>query len=212
MSDVSYGRFREHPSFIFSAFNILQRREVGEWTTMKVSRASFESKARIYAKLQVGAIQRVSEHVEMGQYDFREQDEKDVCELMRDVHTINSTVDRSAAAQLKMRNEIRTMITSLGAPSFFITVNPADVFNPMVNLLAGNDININQLLPEQVPDYHRQSILIAKDPVLAAQFFHLYMKAFFTAVLGYNPDNVDDISPGLLGITKGYYGVVEAQG
>ncbi|KAF8344830.1 hypothetical protein F5887DRAFT_885856, partial [Amanita rubescens] len=126
------GRFREHPSFIFSAFNILQRREVGERMTMKVSRASFQSKARTYARLQVDAIQRVSERVESGQFNFQQQDEKDVCDLMRDVHTINSSVDRSAAARLKMRNEIRAMITSLGAPSFFITINPADVFSPVV--------------------------------------------------------------------------------
>ncbi|KAF8347115.1 hypothetical protein F5887DRAFT_841134, partial [Amanita rubescens] len=101
-------------------------------TTMKVSRASFQSKARTYARLQVDAIQRVSERVESGQFNFQQQDEKDVCDLMRDVHTINSSVDGSAAARLKMRNEIRAMITSLGAPSFFITINPADVFSPVV--------------------------------------------------------------------------------
>ncbi|KAF8320647.1 hypothetical protein F5887DRAFT_827451, partial [Amanita rubescens] len=38
------------------------------------------------------------------------------------------------------------------------------------------------------------------------------MKAFFVAVLGCDVHDCDDISPGLLGITKGYYGVVEAQG
>ncbi|KAF8320648.1 hypothetical protein F5887DRAFT_825594, partial [Amanita rubescens] len=110
----------------------LQRREVGERTTMKVSRASFLSKAGIYARLQAESIQRVSERIEAGQYDFQRQDEKDVCDLMKDVRTINSTVEGSGAARLKMRNEIRAMITSLGAPSFFITVNPADVFNPVV--------------------------------------------------------------------------------
>ena len=94
--NIADGRFRQHPSFIFSAFNILQRREVGERTRMKVSRASFQSKARIYARLQVEAIQRVAERVEVGQYDFQQQDEKDVCDLMRDVHTINSTVEGSA--------------------------------------------------------------------------------------------------------------------
>ncbi|KAF8347116.1 hypothetical protein F5887DRAFT_1060863 [Amanita rubescens] len=38
------------------------------------------------------------------------------------------------------------------------------------------------------------------------------MKAFFIAVLGHNFDDQNDITPGILGVTKGYYGVVEAQG
>jgi len=53
-----------------------------------------------------------------------------------------------------------------------------------VKLLAGEEIDINNLLLEQVPSYYNQSILVAKNPVLAMQFFHLYMKAFFIAVLG----------------------------
>ncbi|KAI0265023.1 hypothetical protein BGY98DRAFT_893354, partial [Russula aff. rugulosa BPL654] len=103
------------------------------------------------------------------------QDEKDVCELMRDVHALNTTVQGSAAARLKMRNEIRAMILTQGAPVFFVTINPADVYNPLVKLLAGDDIDIDNLLPEKVPNFHEQSILVAKDPVLAARFFDLYM-------------------------------------
>lgn len=53
---------------------------------------------------------------------------------------------------------------------------------------------------------------MAKDPIVAARFFDLYMKAFFHAILGWNDNDENHLVPGLLGITKGYYGVVEAQG
>lgn len=58
-----------------------------------------------------------------------------------------------------------------GLPSFYITINPADVFNPLVKFLAGSEIDIDNLLPEEVPDYWEQAILVAKNPAIAANFF-----------------------------------------
>jgi hypothetical protein len=88
-----------------------------------------------------------------------------------------------------MRNEIRALIMEKGLPSFFITINPADIYNPLVKFLAGSEIDIDNLLPEQVPEYMEQSILVAKNPFLAAQFFNIYLKAFLKIVLGYDPSD-----------------------
>ena len=210
--NIADDRFRKHPSFIFSVFNVLQRREVGLRTMMRVNRASFESKARVYASLKPETLQSVADRLEKGEVTFQDENEKEVADLMRDVRLINSTVQGSSAARWTMRNELRAMIVSLGAPSFFITVNPADVYNPVVNLLAGDEIDIHRLLPQDIPSYHMQSILIAKDPVLAARFFHIYIKAFIQIILGYDENDATQITPRLLGLTKAYYGIVEAQG
>jgi hypothetical protein len=47
-----------------------------------------------------------------------------------------------------------------GLPSFYVTINPADVYNPLVKFLAGSEIDIDNLLPEDVPKFHKQSILV----------------------------------------------------
>ena len=98
-----------------------------------------------------------------------------------------------------------------GMPCFFITINPADIYNPIVKFLGGAEINLNNILPEQVPNYREQAILVAKNPFVAAKFFNIYMKAFISAVLGYEPDE-RKIEGGILGLVKAYYGCVEAQG
>jgi hypothetical protein len=67
------------------------------------------------------------------------------------------------------------------------------------------------LLPEQVPDYQEQSLLIARNPAVAAKFFNIYMKAFISSVLGYDPKG-KNLDGGILGVVKGYYKCVEAQG
>ncbi len=103
------------------------------------------------------------------------------------------------------------MILDKGLPTFYITINPADVYNPLVKFLAGSDIDIDHLLPEQVPDYMQQSVLIAKNPFVAARFFNIYLKAFLKEVLGYDVSNPTK-SSGVLGPVTAYYGCVEAQG
>lgn len=99
----------------------------------------------------------------------------------------------------------------LGLPSFYITINPADVYNPIVNFLAGADIDIDNLLPEQISNYQDQSLLVARNPAIAAKFFNIYMKAFISSVLGYDPKH-RNLEGGILGHVSGYYGCVEAQG
>ncbi|KAJ4464234.1 hypothetical protein C8J55DRAFT_442669, partial [Lentinula edodes] len=67
------------------------------------------------------------------------------------------------------------------------------------------------MFPGDVSSYWDQAALIAKNPVVAAQFFNVYLKAFIHDLLGYDPDH-KDLSGGVLGLVKGYYGCIEAQG
>lgn len=140
-----------------------------------------------------------------------DNEEHQVLRLMQEVRVINKHVPGLSAAHIEMHSEIRSMITQFGMPTFFLTINPADVFNSLVKFLAGSEINIDQLLPEQVPNYWEQALLIAKNPVIAAKFFNIYMKAFIQTLLAYDSSG-KDLEGGVLGVVKGYYGCVEAQG
>ncbi len=134
-----------------------------------------------------------------------------VLQLMREVNVINRHVPGSSAAHVAMRNEIRALIMDKGLPSFYITINPADVYNPLVKFLSGQNIDIDNLLPEEVPNYMQQSILVAENPFVAAQFFNIYLKAFFKCILGCDYSSTEQEN-GLLGIVSAYYRCVEAQG
>jgi hypothetical protein len=130
---------------------------------------------------------------------------------LQEVNGVTSHVPGSGAARAVMRNQIRGLMFDKGLPNFYITINPADVYNPIVKFLAGNEINIDDMLPEEVPEYWQQSILVARNPVVAAKFFNLYIKSFLSAILGYDKIN-GVVSEGILGHVKAYYGCVESQG
>ena len=205
-------RFQEHYSFIFTAFNIIQRRKMLLHTSLKVKRSNFTSWANRFKSILMDAIERVISRSSNGSYATAHDDEEwKVLNLMKEVNTISSHIPGSSASRIAMRNEIRALTMKVGLPSFFITINPADIYNPIVKFLAGEEINLDALLPEQVPNSWEQSILIAKNPVVAARFFDIFVKVFLSTLLGYDPTQ-KDLTGGVLGLVKAHYGCVEAQG
>ena len=205
-------RFQQHYSFMFVVFNVLQRRKLLLHTSLKVNRNNFTSWAERFACVSTAAINSLALRASSGVQPIpASHDERLAFELMKEVKAISCNVPGSPESRLTMRNEIRANILSLGVPSFFITVNPADVYNPVVKFLAGNDIDVDNLLPDQVPTYWEQAGVIARNPCIAAEFFDTYVNAFISAILRYDPKR-RSTRPGILGVTKAYYGCVEAQG
>lgn len=207
-------RFQKHVTFFFTAFNMLQRRQMLLRTKLKVDTQRFDAVADSITKLSISAIERVTDRLSRGEAERTDDpEERRVTDLMKEVKAITSHVPGSAASRVTMRNEIRGLMMTCGMPNYFVTINPADVYNPLVKFLGGADIDIDALLPEQVPDYWEQSILVARNPAVAAKFFNVYIKAFITSVLGYDCDD-DEVrrEGGILGKVNAYYGCVEAQG
>jgi hypothetical protein len=82
----------------------------------------------------------------------------------------------------------------------------------LVRFLAGDEIDIDNLTADSLSNvYKDQSILIAQNPAVAAEFFNVFIKAFIAAILGYDPKQLNT-EGGILGVVNAYYGTVEAQG
>jgi hypothetical protein len=165
-------RFQEHGSFSLTTFNIVQRHEMLLHTSLKVKRANFDYIASQFASVSPEVVKNVSERVANGESAVpKNAEERKVMDLLTQVNGVAASIPGSSAARVAMRNEIRELMIEKGLPSFYITINPADVFNPVVKFLAGSEIDADKLLAEDVPNYWDQSILIAKNPVVASQFF-----------------------------------------
>ncbi|EJD49705.1 hypothetical protein AURDEDRAFT_59044, partial [Auricularia subglabra TFB-10046 SS5] len=111
----------------------------------------------------------------------------------------------SQAMKVKMRNEIRSLCNFLGMPTFFFTFNPADIHHPLFCKMAGVDISLDERVPEGMPTHRERELLVARNPVAGAKFFHAMMNAFIDILLG------DDMPGkcGVFGPLRGYYGTVE---
>ena len=102
-------------------------------------------------------------------------------------------MDGSTASRKYMKNEIWSLISYCGAPTWFVTFAPADVKHPICLYMADNK---TQFSPElRGPDEAFR--LIASNPVAGAKFFNFMVKLFIEVVL-----NVNSPDGGLWGKTK----------
>jgi len=209
---LSDKRFQTHYSFLFTAFNILQRRSLLLGSSLKVKKASFARFAKGFCSVSSEAVEQVLERIEKGEgITAHTDEERRALRLMKEVNLVTGKVPGSSAARVAMRNEIRALTMTHGMPSFYVTINPADTHNPIVKFLAGSDIDVDKMLDNDVPKYWEQSRLISSNPAVGAKFFNTYLKAFIRTVLGYENDDVN-VDGGVLGVVKAHYGCVEAQG
>jgi len=205
-------RFQKHYSFLFVAFNILQRRDLLLHASLKVRKSYFAKFAKEFSNVSSDAISGILQRLEKGERLVAETDEeRRVLRLMKEVNLVTSKVPGSSASRVAMRNEIRALTMTHGMPSFYITINPADTHNPIVKFLSEGDIDIDRMLEDEIPKFWEQSILVSSNPAIGAKFFNIYLKAFIRAVLGENGDETN-LNGGILGTIKAHYGCVEAQG
>ena len=146
----------------------------------------------------------LSKRMEGGEVVVAETDEERTCfDLMRHVDYVGGHVQGSVTAKKYMRNEIWSMINFMGAPSWFITLSPADSNHPIALYFADHDL----VFKPRIRSWSERSSLVARNPVAAARFFNVMVCAFIFHVLGVNADH-----RGLYGPTSAYYAAVEQQG
>ena len=205
-------RFQTHHSFSFIAFNILQRRTVLLHTHLRMKRSTFAAAAVMYDTITPDSIERHADRIRTNNFNGPWIDsDRNVHRLMQDVRAINSYVPGSSSSRLQMRNEIRALTTQLGVPSYFVTVNPADVYSPILKYLAEQNIDIDNLQEDDIPRYWQQARLVSRNPTMTAKFFNIFIESFLKSLLKADSSS-GMIEPGALGYVKGYYGCVEAQG
>ncbi len=185
---VADRRFQEHYSFLFTVFNILQRRAVCLGAKLKVGQARFGRFALDMRKLSMDSLSKVVTRLdETGKLSAENEDEQLVIKLMNEVNLTSKNVPASSASKVQMRNEIRGMMMDLGLPSFYITINPADVYNPVVRFLAGEEIDVDKLQPGENGNYNCQATLIAKNPFVSAKFLTFIYAPFLNIYWGIGP-------------------------
>ncbi|CAG8661916.1 17087_t:CDS:2 [Cetraspora pellucida] len=78
--------------------------------------------------------------------------------------------------------------------------------HPIVMMYAGNEININTLLPKNFPKATEHARLAHLDPSAVSKYFDVITKLILNTVIGYNRKE-----GGVFGFVKNYYGVIEYQ-
>ena len=163
-------------------------------------------------------LRSVSERMHSGESVSPSSDEEKNCfHLIQDLDIIGKDVHGSLTSKYYMRNEIWSLITMKGAPSWYITLSLSDEKHPICIYYAGTKESFMLNILSQM---ERQK-LVSFNPVVGAHFFHLMVSMFIKHVLGIKMIAGNKLhSPGIdceypcdfCSNTDVYYGMVEQQG
>jgi hypothetical protein len=117
------------------------------------------------------------------------------------------------------RNEIEAINRTYGMPTFFMTVNPADLKSPIAKILSGveacaateavltgNGIFTSSDDERMFNEFHRHHS--SANPVACAEYFHRIMNIITRSLLGFRNSQ---FQTSIFGKLNAYYGVVEQQ-
>ncbi|KAJ7186906.1 hypothetical protein C8R46DRAFT_879847, partial [Mycena filopes] len=179
-------RFQRHPEFAFFYYNVLRKQLVSQSMRYKVPQASYRSVIDRMLDVDLSMLAVLRDRCKKDPlYIPTDERERHIMGLMGSVALVARQVPGSAGHKVMLRNEIRSVITYRGAPTLFITLNPSDVDNPLVRLLSGEDIDIEDLARGEDMDGWSRKILAARNPAACAKFFDLVISKFISVILRY---------------------------
>lgn len=139
--------------------------------------------------------------------------DKAVRALKRHVYATASQVSGTDQSRYRLRSQIWSTSTILGLPSLWITINPSDLHDPIAQIFAGEEIDMDRFMATMGPDKLRRAKNIADNPYAATKFFHFMITTILETLfqVKVTPAQVKS-GMGVFGRVAAYFGTIESQG
>ena len=202
-------RFRKHETFPFITFGISQCRQALTSAKIQMKRHTFEQEAHTVATITAEKLNRARVEEESG---LPISDEA-VRALKRHTYATAARVPGTDQSRYRLRSQIWSTTATLGPPSLWITINPSDLHDPIAQIFAGEEINMDDFMATLGPDKARRAKNIADDPYAAAKFFHFMITTILETLFQVKVTSTQVKSGmGVFGRVAAYFGTVESQG
>ncbi|KAF5309724.1 hypothetical protein D9611_014437 [Ephemerocybe angulata] len=199
-------RFQVETRFIIVGFNDEQITGGSTGSRIVAKRSNFQSIASRVHLVNPAVIKDIAARLQEGERVVPETDDEKLCfSIMDQIHQVGESVHGSMAGKKNMRSEVWSLIMYRGAPSWFITLSPADNCHPICIYWADKKVEFNPDLRE----YKERATLVAQNPVAGARFFRFMVLLLIKHLLRWNDA---EGRSGVFGHTAAYYGTVEQQG
>ncbi|KAF8800257.1 hypothetical protein BYT27DRAFT_7217172 [Phlegmacium glaucopus] len=203
-------RFRKDPHFPFQVFGVCQKRQVCRAATLQMKKHSFFQHQNVLSTVTAEDLTRASQE-EIRGVPFSNP-------AVRILHNQLTAVKTKVQGSDESRNAIRSKIWGTNIlhnpPSLWVTINPSDSQDPIAQIFAGVEIDLNRFCNTAGPDSVDRALNMAGDPYASAKFFHFMIETILEVLMGISKRRNGTIvrKEGILGIVKSYVGTVEAQG
>ena len=165
-------RFQLEPLFPLVALNHEQIKKSTTGGYLLADKNRFNDIADRILNLKPDILSSIIETLKTGPVKPESEEEKQAFQLLNDLDHVNYKVQGSITSKKYMRNEIWSLVSYLGAPSWFITFAPADIDHPVSLYYADTD----QTYYPEIFDKNVRTNLVANNPVAGARFFKLMVE------------------------------------
>ncbi|KAG9124525.1 hypothetical protein FRC07_011299, partial [Ceratobasidium sp. 392] len=202
-------RFRYHHSFIFTVFGIQQRRQGLLSTKIQMKRHDFDAVARTLSTITPEDLRRAADEERRGERTSNPA----INVLKQRVTATAKRVMASGPSRTQLRSQIYSAAVYFNQPSIWLTINPDDLHDPVAQIFACEEIDMDKFVKTAGPNSTQRSKNIARDPYAAAKFFHFAVTLVLEKLLGITTSKTRvHTRKGILGRVKAYFGTVECQG
>ncbi|KAJ7336914.1 hypothetical protein DFH08DRAFT_705971 [Mycena albidolilacea] len=168
-------RFQTDLYFPMVAFNDAQIKQAKTGSHLLVDRKKFSLIADRLGQIEPEVLADLANRLEQGEHIKSKSAAEQACfQLLEDLEHAGAHVQGSLSTKKYMRNEVWSLISFKGAPSWFITFSPVDMAHPLCLYFADNQIKFSPALRSS----DERLKLIAQNPVAAARFFHYMAESF----------------------------------
>ncbi|KAJ3562055.1 hypothetical protein NP233_g9813 [Leucocoprinus birnbaumii] len=203
-------RFRLDLRFVFQVFGVMQKRAICRAATIHIGQPTFQRHRSAIMSLTEADFLQASQE-EMSRYDLSNPTMR---ELRKELSTVRVQIAGMDESRVAIRRKIWGATVVNGPPSIWLTINPSDTHDPIVQVMVGEDIDLDQFDCTAGPSSSERARNVAKDPFAAAKFFHWVIVVLLEDVFGIKgAKGASHVRrrPGLLGTIRAYVGTVEAQ-
>lgn len=203
-------RFRKDPQFPFQVFGVMQKREICRKTDLQMRKSYYTRNKDLLVTIKpqdlVKASSEESRHVRLTNPAIRA--------LRENVKAVRRKIKGTDEARHIIRSKIWGMTLLFNPPNVWLTINPSDTHDPIAQIFAGCEIDIDKFCDTAGPTSSQRATNVASDPYASAKFFHFIIKTTLEVLLRIKKvsNGRIDREKGILGHVQGYIGTVEAQG
>ncbi|CCO34495.1 ATP-dependent helicase RRM3 [Rhizoctonia solani AG-1 IB] len=202
-------RFRKDSIFAFWALSLEQKRQALQAAQLTTSRKDFDRVCGAVGQLKSDDYRKAALDEERG---LPTKDPK-IALLKKTVRITMQKVMGSDASRALNRSKIWSTSLFLNPVNLWITLNFVDRHDPICQVFAGQNIDMDDLNRAVNISAQTRAINVAQDPFAATQFFFFLSKTVLRTLFGFSTDNrVGENGMGELGKGSAYFGAVEAQG
>lgn len=206
-------RFSVDLQFVFQTFGVMVKRKICSASKVQIKQSSYSLHAKELSKLSSADFLAASIEEEQG----IPISNPSVRMFRKQLTAVRAKVTGTDENRRTIRSKIWGCTLVNGPPTVWMTINPSDIHDPIAQFLVGESINLDDFNAQLGPDNATRAFNIAENPLAAAEFFHITIRAFLKEVLGISAvdlrgNNRIKRRTGILGDVEAFIGTVEAQG